>query len=98
MDETRGDVPSIRAGRHFVVCPIVIAPGSQRPYAAHEWHEALVTVEYGELDLEFASGARWRLPRGAVLWLAPLSLRALHNPGTEPALLIAISRLRHANR
>lgn len=80
-----GDVPSIRAGRHFAVSTTVIAAGSQRPYAAPEWHEALVT-------------ARLRLARGAVLWLAPLSLRALHNPGAEPALLIAVSRRRDADR
>lgn len=95
MDET---VPSVRTGRHFVVCPTVIDPGSERPYAAHEWHEALVIVEHGELELEFASGARRRLTRGAVLWLAPLSLRALHNPGTEPVLLIALSRRRDTHR
>jgi hypothetical protein len=35
-----------------------------------------------------------RFGPGSVLWLFGLSLRALHNRGTEPALVVAVSRRR----
>jgi hypothetical protein len=38
------------------------------------------------------SGERRCLERGDVFWLANLPLRALHNPGDGPALLLAVSR------
>jgi hypothetical protein len=57
-----------------------------------EWRDALVVVGRGEVELEFAGGARRRFACGAVLCLARLSLRTLRNPGAEPALLVAVTR------
>ena len=76
----------------FDVTPVALPPGGARAYDAAEWHDALVLVARGEVELEFAGGARLRLARGATLWLARLPLRALHNPGAEPALLVAVAR------
>lgn len=71
---------------------VLIGPGARRPYDPGEWAGALVVVECGVLELEGASGARERLDRGAVLWLADLPLRALHNPGPTTTVLAAIAR------
>jgi hypothetical protein len=54
--------------------------------------DALVIVTAGVIELEGISGRRWRFPRGAMLWLTELPLRALHNPADEPAEVTAVSR------
>jgi hypothetical protein len=71
---------------------VAIAPGRERPYVEAEWLDSIVTVTYGEIELESVSGARLVLTRGDVLWLAGLPLRALHNRRADPALLVAVSR------
>jgi hypothetical protein len=72
----------------------VIEPGAGRAYAEADWRDALVIVDEGEIELEGTSGGRVRFERGAIIWLAGLPLRALHNPGFEPASLVAVSRAR----
>jgi len=79
-------------GPRFVRTVVELAPGEVRPYDAAEWHGALVVVERGEVELQRASGAGLRLRRGAVLCLAGLGLRALHNPGAVPTVLVAVHR------
>ena len=71
---------------------ITIAPGRARLYDAAEWRDALVVLEHGELHLECRAGRYRAFDRGAVLWLTGLPLRALHNRGSEPAVLIAVWR------
>ena len=71
---------------------VELPAGSTREYDAAEWDDALVLVAQGVVELEGLSGRRWRFPRGAMLWLTDLPVRALHNPGDETALLCAISR------
>src|SRR3954471_17505962 len=69
-----------------------IDAGCSRPFDTSEWDDALVIVTSGVIELEGLSGRRWRFPRGAMLWLTDLPVRALHNPGEEPAELTAVSR------
>jgi quercetin dioxygenase-like cupin family protein len=76
----------------FVWRAVAVAPGSRRPYDEAEWRDAIVSVTRGEIELECTSGARQRVRTGDVLWLAGLPLRALHNHGAEPALLVAVTR------
>ena len=71
---------------------VAVPPGGERPYDSSEWDDALVIVTSGVIELEGLSGRRWRFPRGAMLWLTDLPVRALHNPGEEPAQLTAVSR------
>jgi hypothetical protein len=71
---------------------IALLPGGARAFDAEEWRDALVVVERGAVELESLSGARCRLEPGAVAWLVGLPLRALHNPGAETAVLVAVSR------
>ena len=76
----------------FEMRVVAVAPGNERPYDEAEWRDSLVVVERGEIDLECLGGTRRRLRCGDVLWLAGLPVRALHNDGTEPAVLVAVSR------
>ena len=69
-----------------------IEPGASRPYDDAEWRDALVVLEDGEVELEARCGRRLALRTGAILWLAGLPLRALHNRGTVVATLVAVSR------
>jgi len=52
----------------------------------------LVLVRSGEIELRGVSGARCAFGRGDLLYLQGVPLRALHNPGSEPAVLVAVSR------
>jgi hypothetical protein len=76
----------------FVLREVALLPGGARAYDEEEWRGALVVVEHGEVELECVSGDRRCFDRGAVFWLFGLPLRALHNTGDEPALLVAVSR------
>ncbi|HKN48955.1 MAG TPA: hypothetical protein VJ010_01880 [Actinomycetota bacterium] len=73
---------------------ITVAPGTSRAFDPADWADALVILECGEVDLEGVTGCQVRLRAGAIFWLAGLPLRCLHNAGPEPAVLVAISRLR----
>jgi hypothetical protein len=75
---------------------VVVPPGGARDYDEADWHDALVLVVRGEIELEARGGRRARFGRGAVLSLAGLPLRALHNHGGEPAELVAVRRRRGA--
>jgi hypothetical protein len=72
-----------------------VPPGGVLDYDEADWRDALVVVVRGEIQVE-SRGSRERFGRGAVLSLASLPLRALHNPGTEPAELVAVRRRRAA--
>ena len=82
-----GPLPS-----RFRLRAVMIAPGGTRPFRAAEWEDALVVVERGEVELECRAGRRHRFGTGAVMWLQGMDLHALHNPGTVPAVLSAVSR------
>ena len=70
---------------------VTIAPGRARLYAA-EWRDALVVVEQGEVHIECRAGRFRPFAQGAVLCLTGLALRALHNRGPQPAVLVAVWR------
>jgi hypothetical protein len=71
---------------------VTIAPGRARLYDPGEWRDALVVVEQGEVHVECRAGGFRPFAAGAVLWLTGLPLRALHNRGAEPAVLVAVRR------
>lgn len=71
---------------------VTLAPGERRAYVSTDWEDALVVVEDGHVELEDLGGERRSLARGAVLWLVGLPLRAVHNVGRHPAVLVAVSR------
>ena len=69
-----------------------MAAGEVKAYIDEEWRDALVVVETGRIELETQSGIRRGFRTGDVLCLVGLALRALHNPGPGPAVLMAVSR------
>ncbi len=88
----RLSLPGFRPGPGFRRRTVTVDPGSTHPYEAAEWQGAFVIIESGVLDLEGVAGGRYRVAGGDVLWLAGLPLRALHNPGDEQAVLVAVFR------
>ncbi len=76
----------------FELRVVAVAPGDTRAYDEAEWRDALVVVERGEIELECVSGTCRRFDHGDMLCLIGLPLRALHNRGGEPAVLVAVSR------
>jgi quercetin dioxygenase-like cupin family protein len=94
MDDDRS--PLSFAGRRlsprFERRAVVIAPGCVRAYHEAEWRDAIVVVECGRIELELVGRGRPYFERGDVLWLDGLPLRALHNRGSEPAVLVAVAR------
>jgi hypothetical protein len=76
----------------FDIREIVLAGGAARAFDEAEWRNSIVVVETGEIDLECLGGSRRTFGCGDVLWLGGLSLRVLHNSGSGPAVLIAVSR------
>src|ERR671930_294760 len=71
---------------------VSVAPGHARAYLEADWADSLVVVERGEIELECLDGKRQRFVRGDSLWLCGLPLKLLRTPGSEPALLVAVSR------
>jgi hypothetical protein len=76
----------------FEIRTVEVEVGIERIYNEAEWRDALVVVTHGVIELESVGGDASRFERGAVLCLVGLPLRALRSRGTEPAVLVAISR------
>jgi quercetin dioxygenase-like cupin family protein len=87
-----------RPPQRFELRVTAVAPGHTLAYHETDWRDALVVVEHGEIELECLGGTRRRFGQGDVLWLVGLPLRALGNPGPEPAVLLAVSRRRGRSR
>ena len=85
-------MPDDRTGTGFARHTVVLEPGTSRPSHDAEWQDALVLLVQGDVDLECAAGGRRRFHAGAVLWLAGIDLRVLHNVGVDVAVLIAVTR------
>ena len=76
----------------FEMRVVVVDPGDTRPYQESDWRDALVVVERGSIQIEASGGIRRDFVTGDVLCLVGLSLRALHNRGPEPAVLVAVTK------
>jgi quercetin dioxygenase-like cupin family protein len=76
---------------------VVLEPGASRPTHDAEWRDALVMITCGDVDLECSAGGRRRFAAGAVLWLAGIDIRVLHNVGVDPVVLVAVSRSSRAH-
>jgi hypothetical protein len=82
------------SGTGFVRRTVVLQPGTSCRSRDDEWRDAIVMVECGDVELECAAGGRRRFGAGAILWLAGIDLRVLHNVGLGPVVLVAVSRRR----
>jgi hypothetical protein len=83
----------------FQVRLIMIPPGSERPYRAAEWRDALIRVERGSVELYSTSGGHLRLSKGAILSLDRLALRTIsnHRPTAAVLSLFTVKRAYPAN-
>jgi hypothetical protein len=81
-----------RLSSRFERRTVVIAPGGTRSYVEPEWRDAIVVVQCGLVELCGDGADRRRFGSGDILWLDGLPVRALHNPGAEPVVLVAVSR------
>lgn len=81
-----------RPGPTFRRRAVTIPPHATVPFVAEDWRDALVLIERGAVDLCCARGGRRRFTQGAVLFFEGLGLAALHNPGLEETVLVALSR------
>jgi quercetin dioxygenase-like cupin family protein len=79
---------------NFRLRTLTVPPGGVTDYQPAEWNDALVVVERGELEVECRSGARAHFSAGAIVVFAALPLRRLHNAGSGPLVLSALSRVR----
>jgi hypothetical protein len=77
----------------FNVRAVAVAPGEDLAYDEAQWRDAIVLVQRGAIELRGVSGASRSFRRGDLLWLERVPLSALHNPGAEPAVLLAIARV-----
>ncbi len=80
--------------RSFEVRLVVLPPGSERSFDEAVWHDALIVVERGDLELGCAGGSRLRIRCGDMLSLSGLGVGRLRQCGDEPAVLVAVSRRR----
>jgi quercetin dioxygenase-like cupin family protein len=97
IDDTAGGRPSFLGSRPsspFERWTVTLEPGDALPYVEADWHDAVVVVEAGEIELECMGGGRQRFVAGDVLCLSGLPLRTLRNPWPEPAVLVAVARRR----
>jgi hypothetical protein len=94
LDRDRLSFLGRRLAPGFALRVLVLGPGARRAYDPDEWRGAIVVVESGGVVVEPVAGDSYRFGPGDVLWLQGLALRALHNPGREPAVLAAVVRRR----
>jgi hypothetical protein len=71
---------------------VILQPGDGLEYVAADWADTLVVVERGLLELECQSGRCAPFPAGAVFTMVGLPVRRLHNAGSQPLVLSAITR------
>jgi quercetin dioxygenase-like cupin family protein len=71
---------------------VTLAPGETLPYAEDDWRDALVTVTEGRIEVECLAGGHAVFGAGSMVWMVGLELRAIHNRGDEPAVMVAVAR------
>ena len=69
-----------------------IDAGCSLRYRHEEWDDAIVVVESGSVEVECPRGGSRTFCAGAVVFMAGLDLKAMHNRGTETVVLSAVSR------
>jgi len=78
----------------FATRIVVLPPGSSLVFDEREWRDCLVEVERGDVKLQLRGGGGHECRAGDVLWLVGLPILALHNPGCDRTVLVAVSRRR----
>jgi hypothetical protein len=71
---------------------VTIGPGDELSAGDSSWHDEIVSVEAGALEIVAADGVVIHLATGAMLFLDGMAHVALRNPGPDPTVLAAIRR------
>jgi hypothetical protein len=71
---------------------VTIPPGGELLFRERDWRDAIVVAERGRVEIASHTGATLRFGHGSLLWFSGLPLRAVRNPGRDPAVLVAVSR------
>ncbi|QEC47774.1 hypothetical protein FSW04_09450 [Baekduia soli] len=97
-DPARGPMSFLRLppGSSMRLRTVVIAAGGVLDHDPAAWHDALVVVARGAVEVEACDGTRRPFGEGAVLSLADAGVRRLRNPGSDGLVLVALSRRRLA--
>lgn len=83
----RPDLPPV-----FERFRLVLSPGERRPTRPAEWAGCLVLVERGTIEVDCDAGGMRSFAAGDLLALGWLPIRALRNPGSAEAILVAVRR------
>ena len=76
----------------FGVRRITVPPGTERRTVADEWHDAIVILERGAIEVVEPSGGRRTFTPGDMLCLQWVACERIVNVGSVDAELIAIHR------
>lgn len=76
----------------FIRCVVEVEPGDVLDHESPMWQDAIVFVVVGTIDVACTDGERHRFCCGDILTFAHLPLTRVHNAGTTPTRLLAISR------
>jgi mannose-6-phosphate isomerase-like protein (cupin superfamily) len=74
----------------FGVNAIVLPPGIESGFHAHELQEELYFVHRGALEMEFGDGSRQRLQAGTFARVDASTFRKLRNLGDEDAVYVCV--------
>ena len=94
-----GDRPTLLGRRippSVAVRRVALAPGDVRASHPAEWADDLVVVEFGEVEVRCADGARRVYGAGSMLCLGWIEVAALANVSAESATILAIHRPRRS--
>src|SRR5215207_5660333 len=72
----------------------ILDVGAETAYRPDDWKDSIVEIEAGAVEIETCDGQAVALRAGDVFWLAGLPVRALHNRGDIPAVLVRATRRR----
>jgi quercetin dioxygenase-like cupin family protein len=71
---------------------VELAPAAVLAYDDESWHDTIVFVTAGEIEVQGSHDERARFGPGDILCLAPFCVRIVRNVGVEPARLLAVTR------
>jgi len=80
--------------RSFERHVVTISEGGELAYVEEEWHDTLIVVTAGEVEVVCAAGGRRRFSSGDLLWFDGLDVRTLRNVGCEALIVAGVRRLR----
>ncbi len=69
-----------------------LAPAQSLPYVEAHWHEALILVAEGRVEVTCKAGGHRSFETGDTIWFDGLEVATLANPGLVPLVLVGVRR------